>query len=209
MGVCSSKKKSNAVCASPPSNKVVIDKIPNTNDVNVPSPSSDHPYMLSRIPGIPSSILVRHSILAKHSIQSLDSISPSISPSILQSKKLIIICDDDVINLRIMKKFIRNINNQNYWYKYFTSGENAIKFIIMNDKFYLHAIITDYSMYKYSGYDVILMVKKLYPDIITVGMSATADNLELFKQINTHYVFAKPIIQININMVISDNYNSN
>ncbi|NOZ47633.1 MAG: response regulator [Chlorobi bacterium] len=124
-----------------------------------------------------------------------------IFPSQFQKKTKILLVDDDKISLQILEDFITDDNFEIY------KAENGLEALEIQYAEKVDLIITDLVMPEMEGIELLLSVKKRYPDVKIIAISGKgnfleADYLSVAKELGANYVLTKPIEKERINKTV-------
>ena len=104
-------------------------------------------------------------------------------------KKAVLFVDDDEIFLRSIEKSITDESYNKYFAK---SGEDALEILQREE---VHVIVVDIVMPGMDGIELLKIVKKEYPNIVSMALSGyaqSADTMMVLQQEGVYRFIAKP-----------------
>jgi len=91
----------------------------------------------------------------------------------------IVIVDDEIVNLLLLEDIIKSEGYENV--STFSASPDALKYIQNNN---VDALVTDFNMPQMDGIELLEKAKELYPDLVSIMITANNDNEMMHKALN-------------------------
>ncbi len=109
--------------------------------------------------------------------------------------KILVVDDEEDIQLLFRKKFKKDIQEGKFLFRFATSAQSAIQYLNTLNKFDIVLVLSDIKMPGLSGLDLLQFVKKEFPHLKVMMITAYDDikNREDAKRLGASDFIAKPV----------------